>query len=58
MVQAGRDLLQGVTLKVDAQVVRHPERLLSEEADRKRWAWLLGQLGDCQAEKMLQTSNT
>jgi DNA polymerase I-like protein with 3'-5' exonuclease and polymerase domains len=45
MVQAGRDLLRGVTLKVDRKVIRHPERLLSEETERKRWDWLMGCLG-------------
>src|SRR5262249_9631203 len=45
MVRAGRDLLRGFTLKVDRQVVRHPDRLLSGEEDRRRWAWLAGRLG-------------
>jgi hypothetical protein len=45
MVRAGRELLEGFTLKVDRQIVRHPDRLLSEGPDRKRWEWLLGQLG-------------
>jgi hypothetical protein len=45
MVRAGQELLGGFTLKVDHHIVRHPDRLLMEDADRKRWAWLLDHLG-------------
>jgi hypothetical protein len=58
MVQAGRELLGGFTLKVDRHVVRHPDRLLLGEADRERWAWLVGQLGRFQPTEMLQGCNT
>jgi hypothetical protein len=56
MVQAGRELLQGFTLKVDRRVVRYPDRLVGDD-DRERWAWLLGHLDELEAGKMLHTSN-
>jgi hypothetical protein len=45
MVRAGQELLGGVRLKVDRQVIRYPERLHADEAGWKRWGWLMLKLG-------------
>src|SRR5262249_1962034 len=44
MVRAGRELLGGLVLRVDRQVVRRGERMLEDQQDRERWNWLTGRL--------------
>jgi hypothetical protein len=58
MVQAGQELLKGFRLKVDCHVVQHPGRLLSEDADRKRWDWLLEHLCRPDRPQMSRPSNS
>jgi hypothetical protein len=44
MVEAGRQVLGSASLRVDRKIIRYPNRLLTDEKDKEKWAWLIGQL--------------
>jgi hypothetical protein len=44
MVEAGRQVLGDITLRVDRKIVRHPGRLLMDDKEEEKWDWLMAQL--------------
>jgi hypothetical protein len=44
MTEAGYQLLGSASLRVEAKIIRHPHRLLTDEKDKEKWRWLMGQL--------------
>jgi hypothetical protein len=58
MVRAGRELLGDVVLKVDRKIIRHPDRLLTDEPECKQWAWLIDQLREIEHRRCCQRATS
>jgi hypothetical protein len=50
MVKAGKDVLNGFEIRVDGKIVRHPDRLLSEDHEHRMWEFVRSRLGLAQDE--------
>ena len=58
MVEAGRELLDGFTIRVDKKIVRYPNRLLENGRDLEMWDFVSSRLGGVSSDENCSASAT